>query len=343
MELYVIRTDLDGMITNLRISMASVVCIVKTNTFIFWQGSWRELLNYITEADKYERETRDDVKGRILDNYTKYCRRITYFYWFLVFATFVTVTFTPLFRFLSSANYREELRNGTELFPHIFSSWMPIDKYHSPGSWITVVWHAFMCGYGATIMAAYDTSVLVVLVFLGGKLDLLRERSKQMLGSDGRGVSDEHAAKMVRELHNVHVLLIKYSRLFNKLFSPVMFLYVVMCALMLCASAFQLTLAQNTSQKILMAEYLLFGTVQLFMFCWHTNDVVIKGEDLVHGPYESEWWAANVKQRKAIHILSGQFRIRHMFNAGPFTELTLSTCITILKGAYSYYTLLSNR
>ncbi|KAJ2939592.1 hypothetical protein O0L34_g14308 [Tuta absoluta] len=209
MELYLIRTDLDGVLTNLKISMLSIVCIVKTNTFIFWQSSWREVFNYITEADKYERDTRDDVKGKIIDDYTKYCRRVTYFYWVLVFTTFITVTHTPLLRFLSSANYRDELRNGTELFPHIFSSWMPFDKYHSPGSWMTIVWHAFMCAYGAAIMAAYDTSVIVVLVFFGGKLDLLRERSKQMLGSGGRGVSDEHAAKMVRELHNVHVLLTK--------------------------------------------------------------------------------------------------------------------------------------
>nr|UPN65207.1 odorant receptor 22 [Phthorimaea operculella] len=120
-----------------------------------------------------------------------------------------------------------------------------------------------------------------------------------------------------------------------------MFLYVLMCTLTLCSSAFQITMAQSATQQFLMAEYLVFGTVELFMFCWHSNGVVIKSEDLVYGPYESEWWAANVRQRKAIHLLGGQFRIRYMFNAGPFTNLTLATFITILKGAYSYYTLLT--
>lgn len=209
MELYVIKSDLDQVLTNLKISMLSIVCVVKTNTFIFWQNVWKEVLDYITEADKYEREHRDKTKGDILDRYTKYCRRVTYFYWVLVFTTFITVTHTPILRYLSSAQYREELHNGTELFPHIFSSWMPIDKYHSPGSWITVLWHVFMCAYGATIMGAYDTNIIVIMVFFGGKLELLRERSKQMLGSYGRGVSDEEAGIMMRQLHLVHIQLTK--------------------------------------------------------------------------------------------------------------------------------------
>ncbi|XP_049865846.1 uncharacterized protein LOC126366696 isoform X1 [Pectinophora gossypiella] len=313
MELYVIRTDLDLVLTNLKISMLSIVCVVKSNTFVFWQKYWKEVIEYVTKADKYERDTRDSIKGKILDKYTKYCRIVTYFYWVLVFTTFVTVTHTPLLRFVSSVNYRADLRNGTEPFPHIFSSWMPIDKYHSPGTWITVTWHATMCAYGAMIMASYDTTIIVTMVFFGGKLELLRERSRQMLGHGGTGVSEQEAWKQVRQLHNVHVLLTKYSRLFNSLLSPVMFLYVVMCSLMLCASAFQLTSATNATQKLLMAEYLVFGIAQLFMFCWHSNDVLIKSQDIIYGPYESEWWAANVSQRKAILLLAGQFRIIHIF------------------------------
>ncbi|CAH0627458.1 unnamed protein product [Chrysodeixis includens] len=340
MELYVIRSDLDLVLTNLKISMLSVVCIVKVNTFVLWQSNWREVLDYVTAADNFERETRDPVRKNVVNSYTKYCRRITYFYWALVFTTFLTTTLTPLMRYLSSSNFRENLRNGTENFPHIFSSWMPFDKYHSPGCWITVIWHTVLCAYGAGIMAAYDTCIVVIMVFFGGKLDLLRERCKDMFGEYGSSINHREFEEYVRQLHTIHVMLIKYSRLFNSLLSPVMFFYMVMCSLMLCASAYQLTSAQNAAQKLLMAEYLIFGIAQLFVFCWHSNDVLIKNENMTLGPYESVWFTSRSRQQKDVLLLSGQLRITNIFTAGPFAHLTLPTFINILKGAYSYYTLL---
>lgn len=209
MELYVIRSDLDLVLTNLKISMLSVICIVKVNTSLLWQKKWREVLEYITEADKFERESEDPIRSKIVQAYTKYCRRVTYFYWGLVFTTSWTTIFTPLMRYLSSSSFRENMRNGTENFPHIFSSWMPFDKYHSPGSWITVFWHILICGYGSSIMMAYDTCIIVSMVFFGAKCDLLRERCRQIFAENGEVISDEKCEEVIRQLHTIHVMLIK--------------------------------------------------------------------------------------------------------------------------------------
>ncbi|KAM3963896.1 odorant receptor 23a-like [Aphomia sociella] len=89
-----------------------------------------------------------------------------------------------------------------------------------------------------------------------------------------------------------------------------------------------------------MTQYFVFGIAQLFMFCWHSDVVFIKNEYAMYGPYESNWWSASTRQKKYVLFLAGQLRIHHIFTAGPFTNLTLSTFLTILKGAYSYYTLL---
>ncbi|XP_045534393.1 uncharacterized protein LOC106709830 [Papilio machaon] len=339
LELFNIGSNLDLVLTNLRISMLSIVCVVKANTFVFWQRKWKQLIEYITEADKYERYSRDQIRKRIIANYTKYCRKVVYFYCFLVGMTVITVTNAPLLKYLSSSIYRDALSNGTESFPHIFSSWVPFDKYSSPGCWVTVLYQASMCIYGGSIMAAYDTSVMVIMVYFGGKLDLLRERCRQIFGTDGLGVSNEEVEATMKELHSIHDLLMKNAKLFNSLLSPVMFLYVVMCSSMLCFSAFQLTTATSTTQKVLMAEYLIFGIMQLFFFCWHSNVVIVKSGNVMLGPYESEWWMADPRQRKNIILLAGQLNRVHTFTAGPFTNLTLSTFVTILKGAYSYYTL----
>lgn len=90
-----------------------------------------------------------------------------------------------------------------------------------------------------------------------------------------------------------------------------------------------------------MTEYLIFGVAQLFIYCWHSNDVFYASEQLMYGPYESTWWAKSVKYRKDLLLLTGQFKKSIVLSAGPFSKLTVTTFITILKGAYSYYTLLS--
>lgn len=202
MELWVIRSDLDLVLTNVKISMLSGVCVIKMNAFFLCQSKWRDILNYVTDADKFERQSRDLAKVRIIDVYTKYCHRLTKFYCVLTTTTFLTTVNIPVMRYLSSTTYRENFRNGTEEFPHIFSSWMPFDKNTFPGSWLTVLWHVLLCAYGAAIMAAYDTTVVVIIVFFGGKLDLLRERCKQMLGT--RSNKD-----VVRQVHQIHKDILK--------------------------------------------------------------------------------------------------------------------------------------
>ncbi|XP_041976234.1 odorant receptor 4-like [Aricia agestis] len=320
--------------TNLRILMLSFVCVVKGNTFLFWHKDWMKVIEYVTSADKYERDTRNEIKDAILDRYTKYCRRITFFYWMLVFATLIGTTTAP-YVFLSSPTFREGLKNGTEIFPHVFSSWMPFDKYNFPGNWITVAWHTFMCTIGAGILVSYDTTIIVIMVFFAGKLEILKERCKKLVG-------DENSIfkASIAELHSVHILLLKYTKLFDSLLSPVMFIYVVMCSLMICMSAIQMAMTTSATHMLIMAEYLVFGIAQLFMICWHSNEVRVKFDEVTSGPYESEWYSSSVQQRKYIILLMDQLKLMHIFTAGPFTNLTIPTFITILKGAYSYYTLL---
>lgn len=87
------------------------------------------------------------------------------------------------------------MRNGTEPFPHMYSSWMSIDKNHSRGTWITVIWQAYATAYGGFFVAAYDSTAIVIMRLFGGKLDVLRERAKLMLGASGNVISNDEAGK----------------------------------------------------------------------------------------------------------------------------------------------------
>lgn len=212
-EAYILKDDLGLVLTNLKIAMLSLTAIIKICSFIFFQESWHHLFNYITNADQSERENQDKGKQQIIVNYTNYSRKVTYFYWFLMFNTHlahvIAVVCQPLFLFATSELYRENFRNGTVPFPHIFSSWTPFDKEQSPGCWILVIWHYLLCVNGASVVGAYDATIVAVMVFFGGKLDLLRERCKSMFGKNGVGLSDEEFKVNLSHLHHIHLEVIK--------------------------------------------------------------------------------------------------------------------------------------
>ncbi|XP_068623965.1 odorant receptor 10-like [Battus philenor] len=88
-------------------------------------------------------------------------------------------------------------------------------------------------------------------------------------------------------------------------------------------------------------EYLTFGVAQLLMFCWHSNEVMVASQNLMIGPYKSIWYGQKKKHLSSMRILVEQYNTKIIFTAGPFTDLTLATFMNILKGAYSYYTLIN--
>lgn len=212
-EVYFIKDDLSLLLNNLKIVMLSLTTIIKISSFIFFQDSWNQIIHYITDADQFERNNQDEVKQKIIDNYTDYSRKVTYFYWFLIFNTHlahvVAAVCQSLFLFASSEVYRENYRNGTVPFPHIFSSWTPFNKERSPGCWFLLMWHYFICVYGSAVVGAYDASIVAFMVFFGGKFDLLRERCKVLFGKNGVGLSNKEFEANLRLLHRMQIELIK--------------------------------------------------------------------------------------------------------------------------------------
>lgn len=49
----------------------------------------------------------------------------------------------------------------------------------------------------------------------------------------------------------------------------------------------------------------------------------------MRGPYESAWFARDVRYRKDLYILIGQLNKNVVFSAGPFSKLTVATFINV--------------
>ncbi|XP_052756708.1 odorant receptor 4 [Galleria mellonella] len=341
-ELWYQRSDLPSALRNLSVSMLSTVCIVKSITFVYWQNEWREVLNFVSRLERYQLSKNDKTTNCIIKKYTDYSRRITYVYWSLVTATVLTLILAPLVDFLCSPEDRLIIKNGTKPYPEIMSSWAPFDRTRGFGYWTVTIEQSLICFYGGGIVANYDTNAFVLMSFIAGQMKIVRKNCERLF--EGKDARYDVILKRITYCHYHHLSLVKFAKLFNSLLSPVMFLYVIICSLMICASAIQLTTKSTTSmQKIWIAEYLLSLISQLFLYCWHSNEVFVTSNEVDRGLYKSDWWSSNTRVRRSLLLLGGQLQKRVVFTAGPFTTLSLPTFITILKGSYSYYAILSEK
>lgn len=199
-EIGVVRTELRQVIETVKTSFLTVI---QSNAFLFGQNRWKQVVDYITEAYEYERVHHDKIRGNI-DRLRKYWRRVTYILSVLAFATYVTrLVSIPLLKFVSSQNLQEGLHNGTDLFLHVLSFGMPIDKKQSPGFGITVICNSGITSYDGSLNAGYD---IIIKTVFGEKLDFLKDQAKLMLGTLGNRTRDDKAGKTMPHLHHEYVL-----------------------------------------------------------------------------------------------------------------------------------------
>ncbi|XP_013165936.1 PREDICTED: odorant receptor 4-like [Papilio xuthus] len=341
-ELWIIRSDLESALRNLSVTMLSSVCVVKAGTFVLWQKHWKCIFDYVSTLEKNEINKNEAITCRTIKEYIEYSRKITYIYWCLVTATVFGVILAPLASFISSPT-DETTNNCTKVYPEIMSSWLPFDKTHGIGYLAMILEQTIICFYGGGIVANYDSNAVVLMSFFFGQLKLLKLNCERAF-EENSGINSHEYINKIRNLHKQHSSLVKYSKILNSLLSPVMFLYVIICSLMICASAVQLTTSGiSRMQQIRITEYLLALIAQLFIYCWHSNEVSLMSLKVDEGVYASAWWSQNTCVKRNVLLLMGKVRRNIIFTAGPFTSLSVPTFVAVLKGSYSYYTLLSKR
>ncbi|XP_075985999.1 odorant receptor 13a-like [Anticarsia gemmatalis] len=340
-DVWFVKSDMNLLLNNLKITMLATVSVCKVTTFLYWQKYWKSIIEYVTKADLYQRTTSDEKKIQIINDFTKYCRRITYLYWSLMYTTVIIVMAQPIFKYFASETYRRSVKNGTDSYLQVVSSWVPFDKNNMVGYLTASAYQSYAAIYGGGWITSFDTNAIVVMVFFRAELELLRRDCREIFGKENSPAEHSISLNRLKDCHRRHVELVKYARLFDACLSPIMMLYMFVCSVMLCVTAYQITIETSMMQRFLTTEYLVFGVAQLFIYCWHSNDVLFASRDVMQGPYESIWWKMSPKYRKDLYLLIAQFKNDVVFSAGPFTKLTVATFISILKGAYSYYTLLS--
>ncbi|XP_077294864.1 odorant receptor 10-like [Arctopsyche grandis] len=119
-----------------------------------------------------------------------------------------------------------------------------------------------------------------------------------------------------------------------------MMLYFILCSLTLCATLFQASLYGLSVRLFFMLEYVLSMMLQLLLFYWHSNEVIIERERLAFALYSCNWFNESKRFKTNLMILKEGIKLPINYTVGPFYAMSLPTFVAILRASYSYFALL---
>lgn len=208
-DIWFIKSDISMLLENMKITMLATVSVIKITTFLVFQKNWISIIDYVTEADLRQRNTKDDTDISIIKNFTRYCRKITYCYWFLMYTTVVIVMLQPIIKYVFFQTYRENVKSGRQAYLQVVSSWLPFDKNTVQGYIAAYLLQSYAAIYGGGWITSFDTNAIVIMIFFRLELELLKRDAALIFGGENGLVTEKEAKKRLKECYKRHVDLVR--------------------------------------------------------------------------------------------------------------------------------------
>ncbi|XP_053660533.1 odorant receptor 83a [Anopheles marshallii] len=140
---------------------------------------------------------------------------------------------------------------------------------------------------------------------------------------------------------NHHLLLLRFCQLLESCYHPYILLKLFQILLLLCFLAFMATVESLSTMKLInVLEYFMLTMTELYLYCFLGHILMNQGLKVGDALWKSPWHlcGASYRRRMLIILMNAQRPVR--LTGLKLYELNLETYYTVLKAAFSYYTLI---
>uniref|UniRef100_A0A182NRL4 Uncharacterized protein n=1 Tax=Anopheles dirus TaxID=7168 RepID=A0A182NRL4_9DIPT len=138
-----------------------------------------------------------------------------------------------------------------------------------------------------------------------------------------------------------HLLLLRFCKLLEDCYHPYILLKLFQILLLLCFLAFMATVESLSMMKLInVLEYFMLTMTELYLYCFLGHILMNQGLKVGDALWTSPWHqcGASYRRRMLIVLMNTQRPLR--LTALKLYELNLETYYTVIKAAFSYYTLI---
>ncbi|XP_011067880.1 PREDICTED: odorant receptor Or2-like [Acromyrmex echinatior] len=209
--------------------------------------------------------------------------------------------------------------------------WLPYDFNVSPIFWITSVQQIITVIFVTIINVGTETLVFGLFLQTCAQFEIFEKHSSPS--------SNEEKAIISKYIHH-HLKIYKYARTVNVIFNQVLFVQFFGSILVLCTSVYYLSAHSTLSETATLIVYTICMFVQIYVYCWSGNEVILKSMSVGDAIYHMNWPSLSVNERKELLMIMLRSTLPMKFTSSFLITLSLQSYSSILKISYSAFNVL---
>ncbi|XP_029672806.1 odorant receptor Or1-like [Formica exsecta] len=191
---------------------------------------------------------------------------------------------------------------------------------------------------GLITVACCQLAILERNIISIDKKKSMQKKDKSLFLAEGEVLSYQQLKRCI--IHNNMIFL--FTREIQDIFSTIIFFQFLSNCIIICLIAFNVSQMKVYIPAVLigLVTYMCCMTYQIFIFCWHGNELHLHSTRIVTAAYSSNWFSNTEEFKRSLQIIMMRAHRPFTLSAGNIMLLSLDTFVEILRMSYSIFTVL---
>ncbi|XP_043592310.1 odorant receptor Or2-like isoform X1 [Bombus pyrosoma] len=138
------------------------------------------------------------------------------------------------------------------------------------------------------------------------------------------------------------IMIFDFSKQIQDVFGTLIFVQLLVNCIVVCATLFNISQMKDyvISEFLGILLYTCCVTYQIFIYCWHGNELHFHSMRICSSAYANNWWDNSKDFKHALLIIMARAQWPLILIVGNVMELSLQNFVLILRTSYSIFTVL---
>ncbi|XP_019698833.1 odorant receptor 46a-like isoform X1 [Harpegnathos saltator] len=207
--------------------------------------------------------------------------------------------------------------------------WLPYDPSVSLMFWTTSVMQIVSVIFTTIINVGTETLVFGFFLQTCAQFEILESRLQKLVIGRTRSqlkkyTSHKTETAISKHVHH-HLRIFEYARTVNSIFNQILFVQFFSSILILCTSVYYLSSHITESESATLIIYTICMFVQIYVYCWSGNEVILKSANIGDAVYQMDWPALSVSEKKNLLMIMKRSTVPIKFTSSFLITLSLQS------------------
>ncbi|XP_015180565.1 PREDICTED: uncharacterized protein LOC107068558 [Polistes dominula] len=249
--------------------------------------------------------------------------------------------------------YVEFLNEATVIFAIIdgvkehvlpFANWTPYDHSSEIMFWLFLLYQSIALLVVANSSVAHETIISGLMIQICAQFEIFSHRIKtlpmllEMAKKNCNYIVQwkKEKNRIIRELIDYHLYIYSFATKVNSVFTTMIMLQFSISSIVLCLTVYRMSKAEIASIEFIWGvSYLGSMFMQIFLYCWFGNEVILKSMQIGDMFYEMDWTSLENDIVKIIPIIMLRSTKPIEMRSGYIIVLSAQSFTSILNTSYS--------